>query len=215
MTRLHAIFEVLPLDGLYAIEALRSEARRIVPARHGKGGRDSAIWLTIAKLANDRHRVHFITNNHKAFGRGGLFTELLAEVGDAAEPITYLASPNDFIDQIATKLVLPDLSPADVADAFSLSIRSLVIGTLEAVESTEYTVDRAWNAFITVEAVKRGQGYEIDGQGLVQCRATVKLAEPSGVQWATGRMSGWLNFDPTTFAGKPSDVDALLDLDFR
>lgn len=213
--RLHTVFEVLPLDGLHAIEALRREARRIVPARHGKGGRDSAIWLTIAKLANDGHRVHFVTNNHKDFGHGGLFTELLGEVVDATEPIEYLASPNDFIDQIATKLVLPDLLPADVADAFSLSIRSLIIGTLEAVESAEYTVDRAWNAVITVEAVKKGQGYEIDGQGLVQVRATVKLADPSGVQWATGRMSGWLNFEPTTFAGIPSDADELIDLDLR
>lgn len=93
-------------------------------------------------------------------------------------------------------------------------IRSLVIGTHEAVESTEYTVDRAWNAVITVEAVKKGQGYEIDGQGRVQVRATVKLAEPSGVQWATGRMSGWLNFDrrrlPVSLATpRPSSISTF------
>lgn len=213
--RLRSLFEVLPLDGAHAVEAFRREARRILPARLGKGGRDSAIWLTIAKLANDGHTVYFVTNNHKDFGRGGLFTELLEEVEDAAQPIEYLASSNDFIDQIAMKVELPGPSAEDVANAFSLSIRSHIIGILEEMESTEHTVDRAWTAKIIMEAIRKGQGYEVDGQGLVHVSATTKLTDPTGALWATGTMSGWLNFESGTFVGQPSEVDTLSEFDLR
>jgi len=210
--RLNELFEVLPLEGDHAIEALRREARRVVPARLGKGGRDSAIWLTIAALANQGHTVRFVTNNHKDFGRGGLFTELLEET---THPIIYLPTANEFVDEIATKIATPSLEPEDVANSFSLSIRSLVINMLEQVDSAEHTVDRAWNAEIAMEDVVTGQAYDVDGQGLVYVRANTRLVDPSGVEWATGKLSGWLNFEPATSSGQPSEVDTLLELDFR
>lgn len=213
--RLQELFEILPLDGDHAVEAFRREARRITPARLGKGGRDSAIWLTVAKIVNDGSKVYFVTNNHKDFGAGGLFSELQDEINDSSPTMEYLGTSNEFINQIANPVEFSSLQAADVADAFSLSIRSEVIALLEQVESPEYTVDRAWNAGIVAEAIQSDKGYEVDGQGLVRVRAFVKLADPSGVQWATGNIAGWLNFDPTTFSCQPSDVDFLLDLDFR
>lgn len=46
-------------------------------------------------------------------------------------------------------------------------------------------------------------------------RALATLADPSGVHWATVNVDGWMNFDPETFAGRPSVADNVLDLDFR
>lgn len=213
--RLREVFEVLPLDGDHAREAFRREARRVVPARNGKGGRDSAIWLTVAELARAGHQVYFVTNNHKDFGEGGLFVELLDEIGGVTHPVTYLASSNDFIDLIAGKVEVPTPSSDAVANAFQESIRSAVVGLLENVENAEFTVDRAWNSSVIISAPQFAQGYVVDGQGLVHVRAVATLADPSGVQWAAGSMDGWMNFEPDTFAELQSVVDNLLDLDFR
>lgn len=213
--RLNKAFEVLPLDGEHAREAFRREARRLVPARLGKGGRDSAIWLTVAELAKAGHEVYFVTNNKKDFGEGALFVELLMEIEDAVHPIEYLASPNDLVDRIATKIALAAPSPERVANAFDESIRSSVVGLLENIESTEYTVDRAWNSKVVVSNQRFGQAYVVDGQGLVHVRARVTIADPTGAQWATGQMDGWMNFAPDTFAERPSEAENLLELDFR
>lgn len=167
--RLRVVFEILPLDGEHAREGFRREARRIVPARHGKGGRDTAIWLTVAALANGGHEVRFVTNNHKDFGNGGLFVEMLVEVAGAAHPIEYLASPNDLVDRIATKVELPEPTPDEVSNAFNESIRASVVGLLEDVESAEYTVDRAWNSAVLVDNIRFRQAYVVDGQDSSTC----------------------------------------------
>lgn len=214
--RLSSVLAILPLDGDHAREAFRREALRVVPARLGRGGRDSAIWLTVAKLANDGHEVHFVTKNRKDFGAGGLFVELLDEIRGASHPVQYYASTNDFIDTIATKVAAPVIKADNVSNAFGLSIRSRLISLLETVESAEHTVDRAWNADISANNIRLGQAYEIDGQGLVHVKADVVLADPGHqVQWVRGKIEGWLSFEPGTFAGRPSEIEDFLDVDFR
>jgi hypothetical protein len=213
--RLLEVFEVLALDGEHAREAFRREALRILPARVGKGGRDSAIWLTVAALANAGHELYFVTKNSKDFGSGGLFVELLEEVAGATHPVRYFASPNDFIDSIASQVNLPAIPDAEVANAFWVSIRTEIVLLFEDVESTEYTVDRAWNSEVAASDVHLGAGYEIDGQVFTRARARIVISDAGGGEWAEAKMDGWLNLEPGTFAARASDVDHILDLDLR
>ncbi|OYC95164.1 hypothetical protein CI089_10450 [Microbacterium sp. Yaish 1] len=213
--RLRELFEVLPLDGADAVEAFRREARRLAPARLGKGGRDSAIWLTVAKLANDGNEIFFVTDNTKDFGHGGLYTELLAEVAGAPHPIQYLSDANEFVSKIATSVSLRAFGEEQLAAAFASSIRSEVIRALEADDSPEHTVDRALAANVEMRDVRASQGYVVDGHGLALIRATTTLADPTGVQWSTATLHGWLEFEVGTFVPQAGAVERLADLTFR
>ncbi|WP_336723110.1 PIN domain-containing protein [Cellulosimicrobium cellulans] len=213
--RLVGLFEILPLDGEHAREALRREAHRIAPARRGSGGRDSAIWLTVAALSNAGHEVYFVTRNSKDFGRGGLYTELLAEVEGAPHPIQYFSSSNEFVEKIATSVDLPMLTAESIRGAFEISIRSDVIAVLEELASVDHTVDRAVNADVLINDVRGAKGYIVEGKGLAYVNASMALADPSGVQWATGRIEGWLNFEPGSLEALESEVERISDLEFR
>lgn len=80
--------------------------------------------------------------------------------------------------------------------------RAVSPGTCPA--NVAYTVDRVWNSAVLVDNPRFMQAYVVDGQGLVHVRAHATLADPSGVQWATANVDGWMNFEPETFTSRPS-----------
>src|SRR5262249_44757297 len=60
---LESAFRVIPVNGEHAVEALKREAARRRPAREGKGGRDSAIWLGVLEEASSSDvPVHFVSD---------------------------------------------------------------------------------------------------------------------------------------------------------
>jgi hypothetical protein len=205
--QLKALFEILPLSGDHAREALRREARRILPAREGRGARDSAIWLTVAALVNDGHEVHFVSNNSKDFGKGEIHPQMLAEVEKAQQPIKYYSSPNDFLAAIATRIDRPEFEPGGLATVFGESLRSELIAVLENVEWAGYTVDRALQADIAISNMHLSHVYSVDGQGLALLTAIATLSDPGGLAWASGSFTAWLNFDPATQSPLPSEVE--------
>lgn len=206
---------VLPLNGSHAVEALRREAMRIMPARNGVGGRDSAIWLTVTSLVRDGHEVHFVTNNTKDFGKGSLHPDLEAEVVNAAGQIHYHHSANEYLSTIAAKVSLPDISSPQLEEAFADSLRGECISLFEERESPEYTVEKALSSSVAVDRTDFGDAYVIDAGGLMRVSANVTFADAlNDPPWASGRFSGWLAFNPDTYEMEPSEVD-YIDLNFR
>ncbi|WP_140448713.1 PIN domain-containing protein [Curtobacterium flaccumfaciens] len=212
---LRSRLKILPLEGSHAVEAFRREALRITPARNGVGGRDSAIWLTIASLVKDGHEVHFVTNNTKDFGKNGLHPDLEVELLDAAGQIHYYHSANEYLSTIAAKVASPPISSDDLKEAFADSIRGQCIALLEEVESADYTVEKALSSSVAVDKAGFGPAYVIDAGGLMLVSADVTLVDTvGGAVWASGKFTGWLSFNPNTQEVEPSEVDDL-NLNFR
>jgi hypothetical protein len=212
---LRARLNILPLDGSHAVEALRREALRILPARNGVGGRDSAIWLTIASLVRDGHEAHFVTNNTKDFGKEGLHPDLKGELSEAAGQIYYYHSANEYLSTIAAKVSSPEISHNQLQEAFADSLRGQCISLLEEVELAGYTVERALSSTVAADDAKFGAAYVIDTGGLVLVSANVTLADYlGGPAWAIGNFTGWLAFNPDTHDVESSEVDDLA-LNFR
>lgn len=210
-------FEIIPLDGEHAREAFQREARRIPPAREGKGGRDSAIWLTAAALARDGHEVHFVSANWRDFGKGALHEVMAADLDGHDDAVHYHQDVNSFLEAVATKVTPPTFTEAALSTAFADSMRAQIIGYLEAVDAPGLSVERVLTSDVelTNPRVTHSQTYVIDDAGLSFFQADVAFTDGgTDVTWASGRVVGWLSFDPTTGDPLPSQAEDL-NLDFR
>lgn len=203
--------EILPLAGEHAVEALKREASRMKPARGGVGGRDSAIWLTVAALVHGGHTVYFITNNSRDFGKGSLDPELDAEIAGASGRLIYCRDANEFLALIADKVESPSVTDADVAGVFVDSLRSQLIALVESVDSDAYTVERALEAVVSVANVRLKSSYVLESGGLAWTSGDVDFSDPSAMEpWSKGKFTGWLAFDEVTGDLSPSEIDALI-----
>jgi hypothetical protein len=107
LLELSSVFEVLPLTGDDAIEALRREARRLRPAstdrtKTGSGSRDVGIWLTALAWAElHDETVYLVSNDKKAFGAEGLDPVLAAEAVDRRADIILCHDVSELLSKFA------------------------------------------------------------------------------------------------------------------
>jgi hypothetical protein len=203
---LRARFQILPLDGQHAREALRREARRVAPASDGRGARDSAIWLTVVNLVHNGHEVHFITNNSEDFGKGTLRPELLVEIAGKEQMVSYHVDVNAFLDQIALKIGAPSIPDDELKDAFDASLRSSILARMGGFADD---VDKWWSVLTDdykLTGVQIVQAYKVDDRGLARVSATFDFGTLAGAY------TGWLGFDPVSGIASISEIDDISGL---
>lgn len=134
---LRTTFTVIDLDGEDAVDALRREAKRTRPARQGRGGRDSAIWMTAIRLAATHDTVFFVSNNTADFavGKSGqLHPSLASEVAAAGAQVEYLTSVHGLIERLATLVELPGLDVSSAAQVLRVELREQVLDASAGVD---------------------------------------------------------------------------------
>ena len=114
-------FDLIPLDGESAVEALRREAWRIPPAStsfdvQGTGARDAAIWLSLIKESiRQPERIFFISSDKRAFKAVNLTSDL--DMSNAA--ITVLEDIGELLGMLAdgvdVAVDVPMISESDTA----------------------------------------------------------------------------------------------------
>ena len=199
-------FEILPLEGAHAVEAFRREARRLPPASGGRGGRDSAIWLTISSLLHGGHEVLFVSNNSDDFGKGAILPELLAEIEGAEDRLHYYPDANAFVESIATRITQPEVTADDLIVSFGESIRTTLVAMLREGLDDQTRFESVLSDPFEVTEIRVGQAFEVDGLGLARLTATFEFG------YVGGDFAGWMIFDPRTGAPQVSEVDGLTGL---
>jgi hypothetical protein len=107
MERVRHVFNVLPLDGSHAMQALRREAFRerpasVDPAKKGSGARDVVIWLTAveqSRLAGAA--VYLVASDHRAFGENVLYEELKRDAAVNDAEVILITSTEELIAKFA------------------------------------------------------------------------------------------------------------------
>jgi hypothetical protein len=208
-------FAVLPLDGEHAREALRREAMRVLPAREGVGGRDTAIWLTLIARLEAGDEIHFVTNNSKDFGKGGLHAELRDEIDIHAAALNYYPTTRDFLAAIATKIDQVTFEMASVTAAFEDAARTQVVALLSVGDWDHLTTERAFGSHVELSELRFPQSYVVDDAGLALTQGRVTFSDAADrPAWGSGTFTGWLSFVPETVQPLPSEIDSL-QVDFR
>lgn len=208
-------FEVVELDGEDATQALGREARRVRPARAGKGGRDSAIWLTVLRLASPGNRVWFVSRNTADFGGGKaarLHPDLAADVDGVEGDVTYFASVDDFIAEIAESMPSRVFDPSAVADLVRFDLRDQIARIV--VSDSAYTDDLA-DALnsdgLSLESIANLRAYSVHGNGLALCKARGSIAVGpvgDGAEFSFDLMC-WVEFDPEDGIPASGEVSAV------
>lgn len=119
-------FTSVPINGVDAVEALRREATRTRPARDGRGSRDSAVWLTVARLAAGGRNVLFVSNNTKDFGvrkTSGLHPDLSEEASDLPGSVQYFTSIYAVVEALADKVPPPVVASGELAPILRFDFR--------------------------------------------------------------------------------------------
>lgn len=201
-SEIRSVFTVLPIDGEDAIEALRREATRVRPARDGKGSRDSAVWLSVARLASEGRRVLFVSNNTKDFGvrkTNSLHPDLVEEASRLEGDVEFFTSIYALIDALATKVEKPEMSSEDLAPLLGFDFRKLALATtaeddrFEEVSATDLIEEN-----LQITDVETKSAYRIADRNLVLVMGRGFLpvgaaADDEGISFS---FSAWIDFDP-------------------
>ncbi len=133
--RLEEFATILPLTDEDAQLALRREIEGRRPARprekgkHGAGGRDAAVWLTLLRDHRERGEPgHLLSGDKKAFsdGKDTLHPDLVREVElEGGEEITYYNDAAKLIEQVGEQGPHRDL---DLPSLQSLAFNSIQSG---------------------------------------------------------------------------------------
>lgn len=208
--RLREQFDVIPLRGEDATEALVREALRKPPAREGRGSRDSSIWLSAMSRSIEGAHVKLVSRNTSDFGhkKGGLHPQLAAEVKEKRVELNYYSSLDDFVSALATRDDTPNLNLNSSPEI----LREAVLGSLP--DDAEVRVEEITEVSVLDEATSIDRAYKVDLAGLALVQGSVKL-EVEGKRpvvefqaWATYEAgSGELNSMEITSIEAPSDGD--------
>lgn len=212
---LRAAFRVLDLDGADAVDALRREARRTRPARRGRGGRDSAIWMTTLRLAATHDNVYFVSSNTADFaaGKGGkLHPALAAEAAESSARVSYVTSIHGLIERLAAEVGSPVLESASVAQVLNSELRERVLG---ASAGDERYRDIA-AADLTLEGVRivdvrAKKAYAIGERNLalVMGSGALTIGQPDDQRSVDFTFTAWLEFGSGDASILTGEVEAV------
>jgi hypothetical protein len=137
LQRLEEFAVILPKDEGDALKALEREISGTPPAaprtprKAGRGGRDVAIWLSIARHHASTAEEGHLLSNDKVFsnGTGTLSEDLRSDLGDTAGPMHVYTDLSTFLARLGTTapgrhLALPELqglATAALAEALTKS----------------------------------------------------------------------------------------------
>jgi hypothetical protein len=215
---------VLQLDGEDAAEALCREAKRLVPAKEGRGGRDSAIWLSVrrAAMALSDSDVIFVSANTGDFAdpqnKNELHPDLVAELGDAAPRLTYLNSTTKLLDHIATKAEFTP-NPEDFRMGEDSEIETDILTDLFNFHLEDDRFSDAIGYGFEDPDVRTIRAFQVqeDGLALVDLGLTVELEDAfetaddrARARWRL-RLRAWITFAPATGRASRFDVDQLVE----
>lgn len=207
---IRARFDVLEIDGSDAREALRREARRMLPAQNGVGARDSAIWLTAKRLAAEGSLVILVTNNSGDFGKGSLHPVLADELSGMDDRLVYQTSLQALIEMIAVKAANPQISSVQVAQILTASARSHALDLLEQTEFETLTAEDVLNAEFAFGDIVVYSTYVIDDRGLSNIGGKFEMKNDVGDEpIAAAEFEAWVEFDPATGEFAEGDVGDL------
>lgn len=162
----------IPLDGDDAIEALRREALRQPPARptadgSATGGRDAAIWLAVKRLhsSSEDRQTYFVSSNTGDFAdrkdADSLRSELLTELGEAADRFIYCPSLASVIEHMAEQSPTKAIGATEIARMLSEGqVEAFLLDAareLAPVRSQETVLDEA----VTVESAEERRAYNV------------------------------------------------------
>lgn len=204
-------FEILPLSGDAAREALHREANRRLPAREGRGSRDSAIWLTLVELAVGGHQVAFISNNSLDFGKGKLHPSLAEELSDASGSIEYFHTPYAFLSEKAEPFDIELLNEAHAIEAFRGDIverlPDLIVDRYDSWENAASAVE---GCSLAMRNVVFTQGYSIDGGVVAHCSGLFDLTNRPGDEVvASGQFSGVVVLEEEVLVAAESSAESI------
>ena len=188
-------FEIVPVHGDDAIEALRREALRRRPAQKGKGARDSAIWLTAVRLVAQGHHVVLLTNNTDDFGRGGLHEDLRPELEQHSGSLDYVVNVQHFVDSIAEKVTPWGLDLDEFTSMFSSIARDHLAAILEVIEYEAITDEDLDSGVIRFSGSRVVSAFLVDGRGYARLAGGFTLARPGGPTLVSASFDTWTEFD--------------------
>jgi hypothetical protein len=166
-SELREFVNVEDIHGDDAVEALYREATRKRPAKNGRGARDSAIWLTVARRARIDEAVLFVSNNYKDFAdesHENLHGDLLHDLDGMAGEVKYLRSVQDLIRELATTVALPDLNNESISAVLREEIDEQVGALPEVLERFDTDL---YVASTQVEELKANKAYSVGDKVLV------------------------------------------------
>jgi hypothetical protein len=195
--QLQEYFSVLPPHGDDAIEALRREAHRHLPAREGAGGRDSLIWLTIVRLLSTGAEIYFISDNSKDFGTGStLHAELRAEIPDSIDRLHYFSNPNAYLESIAEEVRIVEWDAGEALSALRSHLMAAVLDSEMLSKREDVDSDDVIRGTYVLDAVKIIKQYNVDGLGVRRLVGNFSIAAQNGTpDLFQSEFRAWVLFD--------------------
>lgn len=176
---LNSKFISLLLNGSQAIEALRREALRILPARNGSGSRDAAIWLTVRDLVQDGHEVALITANSKDFGKGGTLHPALLQELSNPELFSYYGSLGNYLTARAP--LLDAMKPDASAESMKTVISRIAVSWLLTNQPLPWlahhlSLEELASSEIEIFNFETKRPYEMDGDYVFPSSGEMRLS---------------------------------------
>lgn len=211
---LAAAFEILPVHGDDAIEALRREALRLRPAQAGKGARDSAIWLTAVRLVREGCSVVLLTNNTEDFGRGGLYKDLSRDLEGLPGSLEYLVNMQHFVDSVAEKVKPWHLDEDHFATLYDSIARDHLTSYFDVIDHDSVTDEDLESGLIAFSQIRIVSAFLVEGRGFARLTGRFTFARPEGPEFVSAQFDTWAEFEASTNELVPTHFDDL-NIDVR
>ncbi|MEW2511019.1 PIN domain-containing protein [Streptomyces sp. NPDC046870] len=163
---LEAAFEVFPVKGTQAIEALKREAARKRPAREGKGARDSAIWLSMLDSASGYEApIHFVSDNKEDFADTAdakrLHPDLLEDCKARGVEVVYHRNLDSLLDSLSKKVATAPDSES-INGTLEILLEALFDIGLPHEISHQYHSGRGFLIDVRVSSIRKIKSYQVE-----------------------------------------------------
>lgn len=217
---LREAFVIVPVHGDDAVSALEREALRTRPARDGRGARDSAIWMTVLRLAQTHDKVSFVSRNTADFATGkagALHPDLSRDIADVPGEVIYLSSVDAFIGSLAASVESPTLTVEQVSDAIGFDIFDGVHAAATRDPRFEgISPDELSEMGIRLTTARALRTYAIGEEGgrisLIQASGVVTGVTKDDSNVARFTCTAWMNLDDEESDLLPAGEIQFLDL---
>lgn len=163
---LTSTFEVFPVGGSQAVEALKREAARKRPAREGKGARDTAIWLSMLEYACGREdSIHFVSDNKEDFADASdakrLHPDLVEDCKERSVEVIYHRNLDSLLEALSQRV---DTAPVveNIEVATSILHEALFNAGLSQEISEKFHSGRGFLIDTTVSGVRKVKSYRVE-----------------------------------------------------